>query len=253
MAMSDIDRAELRNQIAETIHCRICEHSREDCIENLGNSERATDSAMPLISTALDEGNVLARLLSGALDDVIRTLRELAEKAAGEPIPFGDLDFYAEMVDGALDAAADAAARPAETVAAILDRHETPDRAELRRLLAEAETPWLIEQATPNMDGPNWRIRRECKAGIIISAHEYGFHGRGELIAAAVNALPGLLDALEKAETAVERVRELHTSGDEWCNFHESAFCDCAGVYCEACGASWPCPTIQALDERTTK
>ena len=74
------------------------------------------------------------------------------------------------------------------------------DRAELRRLLDEAETPWTIEQATPNMDGPNWRIRRECKAGIIISAHEYGFHGRGELIAAAVNVLPDLLDALEKAE-----------------------------------------------------
>ena len=99
--------AELRDQIAETIHCRICEHSREDCIENLGKCERATDSAMPLISTALDEGNVLARLLSGALNDAIRTLRELAEKAAGEPIPFDDVDLYAEMVDGALDAAAD--------------------------------------------------------------------------------------------------------------------------------------------------
>lgn len=113
MAMSDINRTELRDQIAETIHCRICEHSREDCIENLGKCERATDSAMPLISTALDEGNVLARLLSGALNDAIRTLRELAEKAAGEPIPFSDVDLYAEMVDGALDAAADAAARPA--------------------------------------------------------------------------------------------------------------------------------------------
>ena len=96
--------AELRDQIAETIHRRICEHSREDCIENLGNCERATDSAMPLISTALDEGNVLARLLSGALNDAIRTLRELAEKAAGEPIPFDDVDLYAEVVDGALDA-----------------------------------------------------------------------------------------------------------------------------------------------------
>ena len=74
------------------------------------------------------------------------------------------------------------------------------DRAELRRLLDEAETPWTIEHTTSNMSGPNWLIRREGKAGIIISAHEYGFHGRGELIAAAVNALPDLLDALEKAE-----------------------------------------------------
>ena len=62
MSEPSITGAELRDQIAETIHRRICEHSREDCIENLGNCERAADSAMPLISTALDEGNVLARL-----------------------------------------------------------------------------------------------------------------------------------------------------------------------------------------------
>ena len=99
------DVAELRDQIAGTIHRRICEHSREDCIENLGKCERATDSAMPLISTALDEGHAMARLLADALKDAIRTLRELAEKAAGEPIPFGDFDLYAEVVDGALDAA----------------------------------------------------------------------------------------------------------------------------------------------------
>ena len=123
------------------------------------------------------------------------------------------------------------------------------DRAELRRLLDEAETPWTIEQATPNMGGPNWLLRREGKAGIIISAHEYGFRERGEFIVAAVNALPGLLDALEKAEghrdslaatlievqreklaleRAIERVRPSHTPGDVWCNFHDSAWCDCA-------------------------
>ena len=101
------DVTELRDQIAGTIHRRICEHSREDCIENLGKCERATDSAMPLISTALDEGHAMARLLADALKDAIRTLRELAEKAAGEPIPFGDFDLYAEVVDGALDAAAE--------------------------------------------------------------------------------------------------------------------------------------------------
>ena len=101
------DGTELRDQIAGPIHRRICEHSREDCIENLGKCERATDSAMPLISTALDEGHAMARLLADALKDAIRTLRELAEKAAGEPIPFGDSDLYAEAVDGALDAAAE--------------------------------------------------------------------------------------------------------------------------------------------------
>lgn len=102
--------------------------------------------------------------------------------------------------------------------------------------------------------------------------------------------LPGLLDALEKAETrrdslaatlievqreklaveaardryghahkdcheqrdaawaAIDRVRALHTPGDEWCDFHESAWCECANVYCEECGTDYPCPTIQALD-----
>ena len=90
------------------------------------------------------------------------------------------------------------------------------DRAELRRLLAEAETPWTIEQTTPNMDGPNWLVRREGKAGIIISAHEYGFHGRGELIAAAVNALPDLLDQLARIDAILAR-------SDHLC---EPSFCD---------------------------
>ena len=49
--------------------------------------------------------NARVRLLTGALNDAIRTLRELAEKAAGEPIPSDDLDLYAEVIDGALDAA----------------------------------------------------------------------------------------------------------------------------------------------------
>ena len=142
------------------------------------------------------------------------------------------------------------------------------DRAELRRLLGEAELPWTIEQTTPNMDGPNWLIRREGKAGIIISAHEYGFYGRGEFIVAAVNALPGLLEALEEAEghwdsldatlievqreklaleRAIERVRPSHTPGDVWCNFHDSAWCDCV-LGGEGCSEEWPCPTVQALD-----
>ena len=122
------------------------------------------------------------------------------------------------------------------------------DRAELRRLLDEAELPWTVEEASPNMGGLNWLLRREGKAGIIISAHEYGFRERGRLIVAAANALPGLLDALDVAESAIERVRALHTPGDEWCGYHNSALCECANVYCEECGFSWPCPTIQALD-----
>ena len=131
------DVTELRDQIAGTIHRRICEHSREDCIENLGDCERATDSAMPLVSTALDEGHVLARLLAGALNDAIRTLRELAEKAAGGPIPFDDFDLYAEVVDGALDAATDAAVLRAELAHVIEARNNA--RAEVKRLTALVE------------------------------------------------------------------------------------------------------------------
>ena len=134
------------------------------------------------------------------------------------------------------------------------------DRAELRRLLDEAETPWTIEHTTSNMSGPNWLIRREGKAGIIISAHEYGFHGRGELIAAAVSALPDLLDALEKAEghrdslaatlievqreklaleRAIERVRALHGLCHT-CSPARDPHCDC-------CDEDWPCLTIAWL------
>ena len=58
--------ADLRDKIAGTIHRRICEHSREECIENLGRCEMATDAAMPMISGALDEGSALARLLADA-------------------------------------------------------------------------------------------------------------------------------------------------------------------------------------------
>lgn len=144
------------------------------------------------------------------------------------------------------------------------------DRAELRRSLDEAETPWTIEQATPNMDGPNWRLRREGKAGIIISAHEYGFYGRGELIVAAVNALPNLLDVLDVAEAATERVRALHYAADndsartprcEECEGRAGTHpCGCWAdedrqPVCRHCDAPergqtvpWPCPTIQALD-----
>ena len=97
-----MSREELRDQIAGTIHRGICEHSREECIENLGWCERATDAAMPLFSAAANESNALVRLLADALNDAIRTMRELAEKAAGAPIPFDDLDLYAEVIDGAL-------------------------------------------------------------------------------------------------------------------------------------------------------
>lgn len=94
-------------------------------------------------------------------------------------------------------------------------------------------------------------------------------------VAVAVNALPDLLDALEKAETAIERVRELHAPTDvdvlppdctaEDCE-HEDECPTVERKVCKACydlGESidvygyerggiehvfYPCPTIQALN-----
>ena len=114
------------------------------------------------------------------------------------------------------------------------------DRAELRRLLDEAELPWTVEEASPGMGGPNWLLRREGKAGIIISAYEYGFRERGRLIVAAANALPGLLDVLDVldvAEATIERVRELHRPIDV-----DVLQSECAAEECEH---EFDCPPIE--------
>ena len=117
------------------------------------------------------------------------------------------------------------------------------DRAELRRLLAESVRPGEVFQVAY---GHHYDYAVHDRAGWTVAecAEEHWVR----LIAAAVNALPDLLDALDVAESAIERVRALHTPGDEWCGYHNSALCECANVYCEECGFSWPCPTIQALD-----
>ena len=53
----------------------------------------------------------------------------------------------------------------------------------------------------------------------------------------------------DSAAGAINRVRALHyAAGDVWCRYHDSALCECANVYCDECGAEWPCPTIRALD-----
>ena len=108
-------------------------------------------------------------------------------------------------------------------------------------------------------------------------------HEDSELIAAAVNALPGLLDALEKAERhrdslaatlievqreklAVEAARDRYGHAHKAC--HEQRDAAWAAIervrelhyeathettwdtarYCEGCSEDWPCPTLQALD-----
>ena len=58
----------------------------------------------------------------------------------------------------------------------------------------------------------------------------------------------GFVLGAQWARSTINRVREMHAPGDEWCGYHNSALCECANIYCEECGFSWPCPTIQALD-----
>ena len=60
------------------------------------------------------------------------------------------------------------------------------------------------------------------------------------LIAAAVNALPDLLDQLDAAEAALARVRELHReSRGSMSALYPNPICEC--------GKDYPCPTIRAL------
>ena len=130
------------------------------------------------------------------------------------------------------------------------------DRAELRRLLdAATPRPWWQEW----VEGDEWYAVYGQPTGDLVCPEvcTAGDADDTNLLVAAVNALPGLLGALEKTEghrdklafeRAIERVRALHVRGDEWCGYHNSALCECANVYCDECGAEWPCPTIQALD-----
>ena len=106
-------------------------------------------------------------------------------------------------------------ARPAETVSeSVPARHETPDLAELRRLLAAASPlPWQWEPAS----GKSWPLGDES---LVTTSGDPVLYGWGydasgidgtdadrALIAAAVNALPTLLDELDelRAEVGVRR------------------------------------------------
>ena len=138
------------------------------------------------------------------------------------------------------------------------------DRAELRRLLDESARPGEVFQVAY---GHHYDYAVHDRAGWTVA--ECAGENWVRLIAAAVNALPELLDALEKAEAhrdslaatlievqrekltlerAIERVRALHVRTDEWCAYHEDTLCGCFDAYCDECEVLWPCPTIQALD-----
>ena len=139
-------------------------------------------------------------------------------------------------------------------------RHETPDVAELRRLL---------DAATP---GP-WRDEMMQGQGLTLTAIIAGkpnpddlrvigstlAHNDARAIVAAVNALPALLDAAAERDALaakVARVRALHASSGtaESQGYDGEGEYGLIAPYCTGCEASdeyataWPCPTIRALD-----
>ena len=132
------------------------------------------------------------------------------------------------------------------------------DRTELRRLLEKATPgPWALYDGWLH-EGRAHVARIGNAAGNGIGAPITDMAGEiadFELIVAAVNALPSLLDQLDAAEAALARVRELHASSGT----AESQGYGAHGVYgfiapyCTGCEASdeyavaWPCPTIAAI------
>ena len=154
----------------------------------------------------------------------------------------------------------------------------TPESlAELRRLLDDGSTrPWVAFRANdPNPGGRGWvGVTRDIDVDYDpdIFASQRCAPRDAALIAAAVNALPALLDAaarLAEVEerdalaTKVARVRAMHVRHSD----HRPAqiingpwYC-CARAQlgavamddCNVCfGECWPCPTIRALDGTET-
>ena len=131
------------------------------------------------------------------------------------------------------------------------------DRTELRLLLEEATPgPWHAWNRGIGFEVHTEAEHNPIRCDPLNSGFRETFSGPdAHLIAAAVNALPTLLDALDAAEAALARVRELHSSSGT----AESQGYDAEGEYgyiapyCTGCEASdeyavaWPCPTIRAL------
>ena len=132
----------------------------------------------------------------------------------------------------------------------------SPDLDELRRLLADGTPgPWSTVSGAGNV----WHFRDEG-APVVVAGHQCAAPRVPDalLIAAAVNALPALLDAAAERDalraerdalaTAVERVRALHYRRPhgalDFVAYGQTDFPD----LCDYCRTPWPCPTIRALD-----
>ena len=125
------------------------------------------------------------------------------------------------------------------------------------------KNPWHVHEVErPWWDHGIYAYRASGSLIVVNDTDEYGYMADEDarFIVAAVNSLPGLLDALEKAEAhrdslaatligvqrerlgleaAVERVRALHGLC-RTCDPARDPHCDC-------CDEDWPCLTISAL------
>ena len=117
-------------------------------------------------------------------------------------------------------------------------------RAELRRLLdCSSKLPW--ECYRPHFASGYHSITASDGQTVAVEAGEYD----AELIAAAINALPALLDAAaerDRLAATVKRVRALH---EPYYPFRDGRAC------CGVCEGDefdpYPCSTIRALDAET--
>ena len=90
----------------------------------------------------------------------------------------------------------------------------TPEKlAELRRLLDANEVPWSAHRPSPNY--ARYEIRDDRGYDLAYTVED-ALGGNAEIIVAAVNALPALLDAAAERDALAESVRAYGRTIDRW-------------------------------------
>ena len=117
----------------------------------------------------------------------------------------------------------------------------TADLAAIRaRLAAATPGPWVAETSEVTMDDRSlWRMRRDTQPQVPLHLSSVMSSANADLIASAPADLAALCDEVEaltaraeRAESAIQRVRDRHTGVGN----------------CDECGWMTPCPTLRALD-----
>ena len=117
----------------------------------------------------------------------------------------------------------------------------TPEKlAELRRLLDANEVPWSAHRPSPNY--ARYEIRDDRGYDLAYTVED-ALGGNAEIIVAAVNALPALLDAAAERDELAAKLAEVRA-------LHQAYTCEMCreDPSCEACDSmTYPCATIRAL------